>query len=275
MRLNRFLASAGLGSRRGVEKLIVDGHVTINGDYCLDLATTVLPTDSVKVDGRLVKAEPMCYLLLNKPKGFLCTADDEKERRTIFDLIPDGYPRLFNVGRLDKESEGLLILTNDGELAQFLTHPSHGVEKEYEVILDQPFDPAKREKLLRGFHIEGGRAKMESLAQLGPQKLKVVLKQGLKRQIRLMFYDLGYEVEQLTRIRIGPLKTNHLPLGGWRMLTAREVESLRKEPKPKTAWKPAATAAPAKPVAKKINRLDAKPPRKGKSFTTKARKHEG
>jgi len=248
MRLNRFLAAAGLGSRRGVEKLILEGHVTLNGEPCFDLATTVAPTDSVKVDGRLVQAEQLRYILLNKPKGFLCTASDEKGRRTIFELLPAGLPRLFNVGRLDKESEGLLILTNDGAVAQHLTHPSHGVEKEYEVVLDQPFDPAKREKLLRGFHIEGGRAKMEGLAQVGPNRLKVVLRQGIKRQIRLMFYDIGYEVEQLTCIRIGSLRAHNLAPGAWRFLTGRELKSLSetKKPREKSLAKPA-----SKPPEKK------------------------
>ena len=260
MRLNRFLASAGLGSRRGVEKLILEGHVTINGEPCLDLSTTVLPSDAVKVNGRLVHVEQPCYILLNKPKGFLCTASDEKGRRTIFDLLPKGFPRLFNVGRLDMESEGLLILTNDGALAQHLTHPSHGVEKEYVVILDKPFEPAKREKLLRGFHIEGGRAKMEGLAQLGPVKLKVVLRQGIKRQIRLMFYDLGYEVEQLTRIRIGQLKAQNLPLGAWRMLTPREIGGLMEEQKPTAKFARKPDAKPAKkPAARPARKFEGKP----------------
>jgi 23S rRNA pseudouridine2605 synthase len=265
MRLNRFLASAGLGSRRGVEKLILEGHVTVNGEPVLDLATTVTPADAVKANGRLIKIEELCYLLLNKPKNFLCTASDEKGRRTIYDLLPKGLPRMFSVGRLDKESEGLLIMTNDGELAQHLTHPSHGVEKEYEVLLDKPFDPSKREKLLRGFHIEGGRAKMEGLAQLGPVKLKVILRQGLKRQIRLMFYDLGYEVEQLKRIRIGKLKAHNFPLGGWRMLTGREVQALREATKAITrpAGKPVEKAAPKVPgkaVRKPLKKTGAKSP---------------
>lgn len=227
MRLNRFLASAGLGSRRGVEELIQSGRVRINGHVVEDLATTVGPEDSVKVGNRVVRPQHLIHAMLFKPKGFLCTADDERERRTIFELLPPGWPRVFHVGRLDKESDGLLVMTNDGELSLALTHPRYHVEKEYEVGLDKPFDPAHREKLLRGFHIEGGRAKLEQLTIFAPHQLKVVLRQGIKRQIRLMFYDLGYEVEHLRRVRVGPLKLGDLTPGEWRLLTPTEVQALK------------------------------------------------
>src|SRR5438132_1404450 len=114
MRLNRFLASAGLGSRRGSEQLIIEGRVAVNGKICTNLATQISPADFVKVDGRPVRGAKPLYVLLNKPAGFICTAKDTHERRTVFDLLPKNWPRLFHVGRLDKESEGLLILTNDG-----------------------------------------------------------------------------------------------------------------------------------------------------------------
>lgn len=228
MRLNRFLAAAGLGSRRGCEELIRAGKVSINGSVCIDLATTVSPTDHVKVNNKLIRQEKPFYVMLNKPPGYLCTASDEMGRRTIFELLPKNWPRLFNIGRLDKESEGLLILTNDGELALRLTHPRYKIDKEYEVVIDKPFNMAHREKLLKGIHIEGGRAKAESVHHLANNHLKIVLRQGLKRQIRLMMYDLGYDVKMLARTRIGSLKLD-VHRGGWRLLTDREVRNLLQE----------------------------------------------
>jgi 23S rRNA pseudouridine2605 synthase len=227
MRLNRFLASAGLGSRRGVEELITSGQVRINGQVVTDLATQVEPNDAVKVGSRLLRSEQPLSVLLNKPKGFVCTASDERDRRTIFDLLPPNWPRIYHVGRLDKDSEGLLILTNDGDLSLALTHPRYKIEKEYEVLIDKSFDLKDREKLLRGFHIMGGRAKVERFDLLGPQHLGLTLTQGIKRQIRLMLYDLGYEVERLARVRLGPLKIGEMRPGEWRLLTSKEVATLK------------------------------------------------
>jgi 23S rRNA pseudouridine2605 synthase len=227
MRLNRFLASAGLGSRRGVEELVKAGRVRINGRVVTDLATQVGSEDSVKVGTRMVRPQRPIHAVLNKPRGYLCTAADERERRTIFELLPKDWPRFSYVGRLDKESEGLLIVTNDGELSLALTHPRYHVEKEYEVALDKTFDILDREKLLRGFRIEGGWAKAERVVLAGPQKLKLVLRQGIKRQIRLMFFNLGYEVAYLRRVRIGPLKLGGMQPGEWRLLSTKEVQALR------------------------------------------------
>jgi 23S rRNA pseudouridine2605 synthase len=245
MRLNRFLASAGLGSRRGVEEIIIAGRVKINGHVVTDLAAQVSPEDSVKVGSRVVHSEQPIAAVLNKPRGYLCTASDELERRTIFELLPKRWPRVFHVGRLDKESEGLLIVTNDGDLSMALTHPSHEVDKEYEVGLDRPFDSGHREKLLKGIRIEGGLAKAYQINVVTPQLLKVVLRQGIKREIRLMFYSLGYEVTHLRRIRIGSLRIGPLKPGEWRLLTAREVQELKaSEPKPRPARPQKPKAAP-------------------------------
>jgi 23S rRNA pseudouridine2605 synthase len=227
MRLNRFLASAGLGSRRGVEEIIQSGRVRLNGHVVTDLATQVGPEDSVKVGSRVIRTQQALHAVLHKPRGFLCTADDEKGRRTIFELLPERWPRVFHVGRLDRDSEGLMLLTNDGDLALRLTHPRYHVEKEYEVGLDKPFDPAHREKLLRGFHIPGGRAKAEQVAEINPHLVRMVLRQGIKRQIRLMFYELGYEVVHLQRVRIGAIKLGHLRPGEWRLVTPKELSALR------------------------------------------------
>jgi 23S rRNA pseudouridine2605 synthase len=232
MRLNRFLAAAGLGSRRSCEDLISSGVVVINGHRIENLATTVAPGDDVRVKGRSIHAAPLVTLLLNKPRGYVVTRSDEQGRRTVYDLLEEGHSNLFHVGRLDKESEGVLLMTNDGALAQKLLHPSHGVEKEYEVELDKPFDPELTAKLLRGVHIEGGRGRFESVRMVGPRLLRVVLKQGIKRQIRLMLYRIGYEVERLRRIRMGPLSDFKLPPGAWRPLSIKELDLLAKAAKP-------------------------------------------
>ena len=231
MRLNKFLASAGLGSRRSCEELIRTGQVTINGVLCETLATTVSPSDVVKVGSHVMHTAASATILLHKPPGFLCTASDTHERRTIFELLPPNFPRLFHVGRLDRESEGLIILTNDGDLSLKLTHPRYKVEKEYEVVLDRAFDFELTTKLLNGMSLEEGWAKAESVYKLGSTKLKVVLKQGMKRQIRMMFYALGYEVKRLVRVRIGPLQMQNMPAGSWRVLTQKEIDALLAEGK--------------------------------------------
>ncbi|HEX8373187.1 MAG TPA: pseudouridine synthase [Chthoniobacterales bacterium] len=223
MRLNRFLASAGLGSRRSCEALISEGKVTINGRVCVALATEVAPEDHVKVGNKLVHVEQPTYVILNKPRGYVTTMSDEFGRRTIEDLLPRNWPRLFHVGRLDKDSEGLLLLTNDGELAQKLTHPKHKIEKEYEVLLDKPYDSELTPKLKKGIVLEQGRGKIERLQIVKPNHLRVVLAQGLKRQIRLMFASVGYEVMRLCRTRIGPIRLGELPSGSYRLLTDREL----------------------------------------------------
>ena len=228
MRLNRFLASAGLGSRRGVEALIAAGRVRVNGKVVTNLATMVGPEDAVKVGQRMVRAQPPIHAVLHKPRGVVCSADDERGRRTIFDYLPRTWPRVFHVGRLDKESEGLLIVTNDGDLSLALTHPRFHVEKEYEVQLDRAFGAADREKLLKGFRIEGGPARVEQVVITRPRELRIVLRQGLKRQIRLMLYALGYEVERLRRLRVGPITLGALPPGEWRYLTPRELRDIQR-----------------------------------------------
>jgi len=245
MRLNRYLAAAGLGSRRNVEELIRSGRVRINGHLVEDLATQVNPQDVVKVGNRVVRAQATIHAILNKPRGYVVTSDDEHDRKTIYELLPTGWPRVFHVGRLDKDSEGMLIVTNDGDLSLALTHPRYKIDKEYEVGIDKPFDPEHREKLLRGFHIQGGRAKMEEIQELKGLRLRIILRQGLKRQIRLMLYEMGYEVTYLRRVRIGMVELGQLHLGEWRLLSAAEVTSLRKGESP--APSPARESRPNPP----------------------------
>ena len=227
MRLNKFLASAGLGSRRSCEQLILDGRVTVNGEECTEFATQIGDSDSVKVDGKLVKPQSTMTLLLNKPRGYLCTRSDPHSRRTIYDLIPASFPRLSHVGRLDKESEGLIVLTNDGDLSLRMTHPRYKIEKEYEVKLDRPFDFEMASKLRKGIHIEGGIARADKIARISKFRVRLILRQGIKRQIRMMFYELGYEVLELRRVRIGSIGVSDLRPGDWRQLSGREIELLK------------------------------------------------
>jgi 23S rRNA pseudouridine2605 synthase len=228
MRLNRYLALCGLGSRRACEEVILGGGVRINGRPVHELATVVNPDDTVVARGRVVKPAQSRYLVLHKPSGCLSSRQSQGGKSTVYDLIPRDAANLPHVGRLDAESEGLLLLSNDGALAQAITHPSRHVEKEYEVILDRTFDPQLVPKLLKGIYLEEGRAKAAHVHIEGGNKLRVVLTQGINRQIRRMFAALGYKVKRLTRTRLGPLKLGRLPRGAWRELTAREVESLRR-----------------------------------------------
>jgi len=227
LRLNRFLAAAGIGSRRHCDELIEAGRVTINGKPCIDFSFQPGERDHVKVDGKLVHIDLPFTIILHKPAGFVSTKSDPHARDTIFDLLPRKFPRLFNVGRLDAQSEGLLILTNDGELAQRLTHPRYKIDKEYEMILSRQWDPALTSKLLRGIFLDGQRARISRLHSITPARLRVVLRQGINRQIRRMFEQVGYEVKRLVRIRIGNLRLGDLPRGHWRALTKSELKSLQ------------------------------------------------
>jgi 23S rRNA pseudouridine2605 synthase len=227
VRLNRFLAAAGVGSRRHCDELIAAGRVTINGRPCTDFSAQPTPRDHIKVDGKLIHLEPPFTIALHKPAGFVATRSDPHARDTIFDLLPQKFPRLFNIGRLDAQSEGLLLLTNDGELAQRLTRPRHKIDKEYEVTLDRQWDPALAPKLERGIFLDGQRARIARLHSFTPTRLRVVLRQGINRQIRRMFHEIGYEVKRLVRIRIGNLRLSDLPRGHWRALTKSELAALR------------------------------------------------
>jgi 23S rRNA pseudouridine2605 synthase len=226
MRLNRFLAAAGFGSRRHCDELIAAGRVAINGKSCTDFSAQPGARDHVKVDGKLVHVAPLLTVMLHKPAGFVSTRRDPHVRDTVFDLLPPKFSRLFNIGRLDAPSEGLLLLTNNGDLAQHLTHPRFKVEKEYEVTLDRPWEPALTPKLLRGIVLDGRRARIARLHSISPMRLGVVLRQGINRQVRRMFEALGYHVKRLVRVRIGSLRLGDLPQGHWRALTKRELESL-------------------------------------------------
>jgi 23S rRNA pseudouridine2605 synthase len=226
VRLNRFLAAAGVGSRRHCDELIAEGRVTINGKVCTDFSAQPEAHDHVKVDGKIVRVAPPLTIVLHKPAGFVSTRKDQHARDTIFDLLPQNFSRLFSVGRLDAQTEGLLLVTNDGELAQRLTHPRYKIDKEYEVTLDRPWDPALASKLMRGIFLDGERARIARLHSVAPTRLRVVLRQGINRQIRRMFEAVGYRIKYLVRVRIGNLRLADLPRGHWRAVSKRELENL-------------------------------------------------
>lgn len=261
MRLNRFLSLCGLGSRRGVEALIAEGQVSINGSYIRSLGTAVGDDDEVRVNGRIMRPAKGVVLALHKPKGYVCSRGDTHDRLTIYDLLPAKFQNLHHVGRLDKESEGLLLMTNRGDLSHRLMHPSQGVEKEYEVVVDKPLDPEVHfPKLVKGMVTPEGFAKAERVwAENSHYRFHLVLKQGLKRQIRHMLYFLGFEVERLIRVRIGWLAIKGLTKGGYKELTETEVTRFFSDTKPvSTAPKKASsTKEKSPPKAKKSSSEDA------------------
>ena len=255
MRLNRFLSLCGLGSRRGVEAIIAEGQVSINGSYTRSLGTIVADEDEVRVNGKIMRPAKGVVLALNKPKGYVCSRGDTHDRLTIYDLLPVKYQNLHHVGRLDKESEGLLLMTNRGDLSHRLMHPSQGVEKEYEVVVDKPIDPEVLfPKLVKGLMTPEGFAKAERVWSAGSEyRLHLVLKQGLKRQIRHMLYFLGFEVERLIRVRIGWLAVKGLAKGSWKELTEPEVKRFFSETKTPPP------AALKKKVVKTVTEIEPEP----------------
>ena len=186
--------------------------------------------DILRVEGKRVSPKRTTTVLLKKPKGYVCSKHDELARATIYELLPPKFSHLNHVGRLDRDSEGLLVLTNDGDLANRLTHPSNKVEKEYRVTLTKSVDYAVLKKLVTGVQTPEGYARAKSARRLSPRRVSIILETGLKRQIREMFKTLEYEVEKLFRIRIGRLTDPDLRPGRWRYLEHHEVELLSLEP---------------------------------------------
>ena len=234
-RLQKILSRAGVASRRAAEQLMLDGRVTVNGAAARELGTKADPAaDDIRVDGRRVKvAETHRYLLLNKPRGYVTTRSDPQRRPTVIDLLEGVREYVYPVGRLDFDSEGLLLLTNDGELAAALTHPSHEVPRVYEVrVLGEP-DRHELERLERGVTIDGRRTQLAGVRALRPDLLEVTIREGRNRQVRKMCEAIGHPVTHLKRVAIGPIRDSRLKLGAWRELTADEVRRLRTASKDK------------------------------------------
>jgi pseudouridine synthase len=228
-RLQKILSRAGVASRRASEQLMLDGRVTVNGAVVRELGTKADPShDDVRVDGRRVKvAEHHRYLLLNKPRGYVTTRSDPQRRPTVLDLMAGVREYIYPVGRLDYESEGLLILTNDGDLAARLTHPSHGVARVYEAhVLGVP-DTHDLDRLSKGVTIEGRRTALADVKRLTASVLLITIREGRNRQVRKMCETIGHPVTHLKRVAIGPIRDSRLKLGKWRDLTLDEVKKLR------------------------------------------------
>ena len=225
VRLNRYLAMAGIASRRTAVKLIKNGLVTVNGQTVKEPGTLVdLEKDTVTYKGKALKPEKPVYILLNKPKNTLCTVKDPQQRPTVLDLLNGAPPvRLYPVGRLDRNTTGILLLTNDGELAQKLLHPSTKVPRTYRVTSVKPFTQAIVESLLRGVILEEGIAKADEAYMEDSYTLIITVHIGWKHVVRRMLEKLGYRVKSLDRIAFGPIKRKGVPRGGWRFLTSAEV----------------------------------------------------
>ena len=255
VRLNKFLAACGYESRRAADRLIAEGRVEVNGKAVDTPGLRVLPTDFVKVDGRHATPKEEVVVLLNKPRGYVCSRDAQGAIGTVYDLLPPKYRYANYVGRLDADSEGLIIFTNNGSLGQSIGHPSGGIEKEYWVTLDQAFDNSVLIQLLKGVRIPEGQAKAKYISRLSARRACVVLEQGLKRQVRQMFSCLGLRVKKLVRVRIGSLWGGDLEPGQATLMTEEQIAQATTNPRrrkgligAKQAFKPrpqmGATSAP-------------------------------
>jgi 23S rRNA pseudouridine2605 synthase len=231
-RLNKYLAHAGLGSRRHCETLVRAGRVSIDGQIVKDLATRVGPEHTVTVDGDPIEAEQFVYWLVNKPRGYLCTNHDPSGRPLALDLVPQINQRVYTVGRLDEDSEGLLLLTNDGDLAFRLMHPRFGVEKSYLVLVAGNPTPDDLRKLLTGVYLSEGHVKARSVKRLRKQGnstwLRIVLAEGKNREIRRMLAKLNHKVLRLKRIAIGSVDLDNLLPKKSRQLRPQELKSLKR-----------------------------------------------
>lgn len=236
VRLQKIIAGAGAASRREAERLIQDGLVTVNGRVVTDLGTQVDPEDShIKVRGKLIRPETRkVYLALHKPGGYVTTQHDPQGRPTVMDLIHGVRERVFPVGRLDYNSEGLLLLTNDGELANAIMHPRFHLAKTYQVKVKGKPSPEKLQKLTRGIRLTDGLTapvKIEKVRHLAANTtLEITMHEGRRRQIRRMFEKIGHDVVRLRRVRIGPVGLGNLAPGKFRKLDSREIERLKARP---------------------------------------------
>jgi pseudouridine synthase len=231
VRLQKFLADAGVASRRASEEIIVGGRVSVNGKVVDQMGAKVDPLhDRVTVDGKQVKARRKLYVALNKPAGYVSSRSDEVNRRTVLDLLPREWNNLYPVGRLDYETEGLLFLTNDGDFCLKLTHPRYGVTKTYRAVVEGEVQTELLQQFTRGV-FEGGEKLCADRARLlasrnGTSVIELELSEGKNRQVRRMFESVGVPVVHLERTKIGPIKLGELRRGKWRTLTEPEIKSL-------------------------------------------------
>jgi len=231
VRLQKYLADAGVASRRAAERLIVEGRISINGQAATQLGTKVEPgRDRVAVDGQPVRSRRRLYIALHKPRGYLCTRQDPENRRTLAELLPKEWTHLYSVGRLDRDSEGLIFLTNDGEFSLRLTHPRYGTCKVYRVTVEGRVEPTVRPRLLAGVKHDGEVLRATKARLISANNthsvLELELSEGKNREVRRLCESLGFLVTRLQRVQIGRIKLGELPPGKWRTLTEPEIKSL-------------------------------------------------
>ncbi len=232
-RLNKYIANAGVCSRREADKLIESGAIKVNGKVVTELGTKVKPGDKVQYGEKLLSSEKPVYLLLNKPKGFITTTDDPQERKTVMDLVGRACKeRIYPVGRLDRNTTGLLLFTNDGELATKLIHPSHQIKKVYHVFLDKALTKNDMLRIIDGLELEDGKAEVDKIAWVDPEgdkkEVGVELHSGKNRIVRRIFEHLDYKVTKLDRVMFAGLTKKDLPRSKWRFLSPREVSLLKR-----------------------------------------------
>lgn len=233
IRLNKYLADSGICSRREADDLILAGAVTVNGEVVTELGTKVKTTDKVVYGGQTLNREKLRYVLLNKPKGVITTSDDPYERHTVMDLVEGAcQERIYPVGRLDRNTIGLLLLTNDGDLAKTLTHPSHNVKKLYHVTLNKPLTASDFEKIEKGLMLEDGPIEVDKIDYVADdptmREVGVEIHSGRNHIVRRIFESLGYEVVKLDRVMLAGLTKQNLPRGHWRFLTSAEISMLKR-----------------------------------------------
>jgi len=227
MRINKFLANAGIASRRNSEKLIVNGEISVNGNIMTDLSYQVQSTDIVKYNNKVVElVEEKYYLMLNKPVGYACTNSKEFDDKIIFDLV-DIDTKLFSIGRLDKDSRGLILITNDGEIYNKIIHPRNEIFKKYIVKLDNYFQKEDKIKLENGVDIGGYITSNSKVKILADKTVQIEISEGKNRQVRRMFAVLGYEVLDLNRVSIGEINLSNLEIGKYRHLTKKELNYIK------------------------------------------------
>lgn len=240
IRLNRYLSQAGVCSRREADAIIAAGRVSVNGQVVSEMGVKVRPDrDTVQLDGQPLRREQLDYILLNKPRNTICTLDDPEGRPTVMDCLQGASKqRLYPAGRLDRNTTGLLLFTNDGELAAHLTHPASQVPKLYAVTLEEPISEQDLRKLRGGLILDDGLAvpdRLSIVAETGRRELGLEIHNGRNRIVRRMMEALGYRVAKLDRVGFGPLTKKGLPRGEWRRLSKQEVGFLKMLPRPETA----------------------------------------
>jgi 23S rRNA pseudouridine2605 synthase len=231
IRLNKYIADSGLCSRREADELIASGQITVNGEKVTQLGVRIQPTDEVRYRGKVLKNEKPVYILLNKPKDVVTTVSDEHAKRSVIDLVKNACPeRVYPVGRLDRNTTGVLLLTNDGELTKRLTHPRYEKKKVYHVVLDKPVTKAHLKEMVEGIDLDDELVEADAASYVDPAdktQVGVEIHTGQNRVVRRIFESMGYRIKKLDRVYFAGLTKKNLPRGKWRFLTQKEINMLK------------------------------------------------